>query len=69
MQKVYGIIRDNGDGSCSMVWFKDKSIVESLLGTDPEAFYANEGLVSEELTFPDDLDLEKCGFSFSDEDY
>jgi hypothetical protein len=30
--------------------------------------YANEGTPSVVLTFPADLDLEKCGFSFDDED-
>jgi hypothetical protein len=30
--------------------------------------YANEGRPSMVLTFPADLDLEKCGFRFDDED-
>jgi hypothetical protein len=30
--------------------------------------YGNEGVPSMVLTFPADLDLEKCGFYFDDED-
>jgi len=40
MQKVYGLISDNGDGSSSIGWFKDESVVEHLLEND-ESFYPN----------------------------
>jgi hypothetical protein len=68
MQKVYGLISDNGDGSSSMYWFKDKSIVENLLEND-ESFYANEGVAAETLVFPDDFDLISAGFWFLDDEY
>lgn len=68
MQKVYGLISDNGDGSSSISWFKDKSIVENLLEND-ESFYANEGVAAETLVFPDDFNLGSAGFYFSDNDY
>lgn len=72
MKKVYGIISDSGDGSSSIYWFKDSKIADMLLDDDSEyveQFGCNEGGYAEELTFPDDVDLQQCGFSFSDNDY
>ena len=70
MQKVYGLISDHGDGSSSTRWFQNKEIVDAILESgDVEKWYANEGVPSEVLTFPDDLNLVECGFSFDDEDY
>ena len=72
MQKIYGLTSDNGDGSCSVCWFRDKSKVDRLLDTDDELwaeqFNQNEGGPAERLEFPDGLDLEACGFSFSDDE-
>jgi len=74
-QKVYGLTRDNGDGSGSIIWFRDKEVVDRILDEDSElegwvqeAFYANEGSPAVELTFPDDLDLNSVGFRFRDDD-
>ena len=70
MQKVFGLVSDGGDGSSSILWFRDGKIVDRLLGDDnaySEQFYANEGSPAETLTFPDDLNLDTVGFSFSDE--
>lgn len=70
-QVVYGLTRDNGDGSNSICWFINKAVVDRLTSGNDEDFleeYAmNEG-ISETLTFPDGIDLEACGFSFSDDD-
>jgi hypothetical protein len=63
-QLIYGVIRDNGDGSASMVWFQSQDIAE--LASDKEEYGISEG-IAVELSFPDSLDLESCGFSFSDD--
>ena len=68
-QIVYGLASDNGDGSSSIRWFKNKNIVDDLLENDHETYGCNEGCVSEQLTFPAELDLKACGFCFSDSDY
>jgi len=70
MQTVYGILQDNGDGSSACLWIKDKAIVDKYLDEDfdPERFGINEGCPAETLTFPDDLDLEACGFDFYEDD-
>jgi hypothetical protein len=71
-QTIYGLTQDYGDGSAGMRWYRNEARVEALL--DPrspdwdESMYANEGTPSMVLTFPADLDLEKCGFRFDDED-
>ena len=71
-QVVYGLTRDNGDGSNSICWFINKAVVDRLTSGNDEDFLEeysmNEG-ISETLTFPDGLDLEACGFSFSDDVY
>jgi hypothetical protein len=66
-QVIYGLIRDNGDGSGSMCWFRNLNIVERLLEDDD--FYANEGSPAETLYFPVSLDLSLCGFIFDDEQF
>lgn len=72
-QTIYGLTVDYGDGSAGMQWFRDKELAYSLLDEDnpnwQEMMYGNDGSPSMVLTFPEDLDLEKCGFSFSDEIY
>lgn len=69
MQKVYGLISDHGDGSSSTRWFQNKEIVDAILESDDvEQWYANEGAPAQVLTFPDDLNLVECGFSFDDVD-
>ena len=69
-QTVYGLIVDHGDGSSGMRWYRSKDTVDAILDDDSpdwdESFYANEGSPAETLTFPADLDLDACGFSFSD---
>lgn len=69
MQKIYGLMSDNGDGSASIHWFKNYELCENLMEEDPEQWGINDGVPSETLTFPDDLNLEECGFVFSDEEY
>jgi hypothetical protein len=71
-QTVFGLSVDYGDGSSGIRWFRDEALVERLLDYDSsgdnEQYYGNEGTPSEKLTFPDGLDLEACGFHFSDRD-
>ena len=70
MQKVYGLISDHGDGSSSTRWFQNVAIVDAILESDDmEQWYGNEGSYSEVLTFPDEVDLVKCGFWFDDDEY
>lgn len=66
-QKIYGLVSDCGDGSSCMHWFRDEKIVEQCLEHDCESYGMNEGVPAETLEFPDELNLEKCGFSFFDE--
>lgn len=70
MQKVYGLISDNGDGSASMHWFRDKDVVDKLLNDDENCgqYGQNEGSPAETLTFPDEFNLETCGFTFYEKD-
>jgi len=71
-QTIYGLTQDYGDGSAGMRWYRNKATVDAKLDESSpdwdESFYANEGRPSMVLTFPADLDLEKCGFRFDDED-
>lgn len=62
-QTIYNLISDNGDGSSSIHWFRDVESAMELIEDDQYA--VNEGMPGE-LTFPEDLDLEECGFDFSD---
>ena len=69
-QTIYGLTTDYGDGTNGVRWFKDKARVDELLeissaGDGYEEYYGNEGSPAATLTFPDDLDLEACGFHFS----
>jgi hypothetical protein len=51
-QIIYGLTQDNGDGSSSIRWFKNKDDVDKVL--EQEEFYANESEPAETLTFPDE---------------
>lgn len=70
MQTIYGLTVDHGDGSNGIRWFKDKARVNEILnisseGDGYEEYYGNEGSPAVTLAFPDDLDLDQCGFYFS----
>ena len=71
-QTIYGLTQDYGDGSAGMRWYRNKATVDAKLDESSpdwdESMYGNEGVPSMTLTFPADLDLEKCGFRFDDED-
>lgn len=47
--KVYYITQDNGDGSTSVLFFRNKDTPTRLVDEDhdPEAYWGNEGEVSE----------------------
>ena len=66
-QTIYGAVYDCGDGSSNMHWFRNADLVKRLLKED-QSYWVNERRQAETLTFPADLDLEKCGFVFSDDD-
>lgn len=63
-QTIYGMLPDGGDGSCSIWWFREKPDVNRMEELYPDTWGCSEG-IAQTLTFPDDIDLEKCGFSFS----
>ena len=69
-QKIYGLVCDNGDGSASIHWFKNKENADTLIDEESsswdEAYNMNEGRYAEMLVFPEDVNLEKCGFFFQD---
>lgn len=67
MQTIYGLGVNCGDGSYCIRWFRNEELADRLLAEEDEYMY--EDCPTETLTFPADLDLEQCGFSFSDEDY
>ena len=68
-QTIYGLISDNGDGSSSMRWYRTQSEVDHMLdeGNGHKEILNNysDGQCPETLTFPADLDLTECGFSFA----
>lgn len=67
MQKVYMFTRDLGDGTSSVSFTKEPGRLDKLVDKDPEQYGMNEGY-AKILTFPDDLDLAACGFSFDEDD-
>lgn len=72
MQTICFITRDNGDGTASVLFFKDVALAESLIQCDDSGEnYGSFSMNSEvtKFTFPDVVDLDQCGFRFSDEDY
>ncbi len=68
MQTIYGLIVDCGDGSSTIRWFTNFELVERLLSEDEE-YGMNEGCPAETFYFPENLNLEDCGFVFSDDEY
>lgn len=66
-QVICSIIRDLGDGSSRIDWYRDSKKAESLIEEDPESYWANDS-GPDYYTFPVDLDLESCGFRFRDND-
>ena len=70
MQQIGYVTRDNGDGSASVLFFKNVDLAQKLVDDDSycDEFYGNDGEVRI-LTFPDIVDLNSCGFRFSDSNY
>lgn len=66
-QRVYVFTSDNGDGSSSVCYTRDVELLAKLEDQDPQSYGGNEGTANV-LTFPDDLDLEECGFDFMTDD-
>ena len=72
MQTICYITRDNGDATASVLFFKDVALAESLIQCDDSSENGGSFAMNSEvtkLTFPDVVDLDQCGFYFSDEDY
>ena len=65
MQKVYGLIANDGDGSFSMHWFTDKDRVDDLL-CNHEDFACNEAGPATVLTLPAGCNLAEFGIRLSD---
>lgn len=65
MPTIYMVIRDNGDGSQSTEWVKDKVVIDKMEdmvnnGTDwkAEAYMSGDGLQVTSVKFPDDFDVD-----------
>ena len=69
VQKVFGIMRDCGDGYSTIDWFRDEEKALRLVEDDRYCvdYGVSGGEIAETLTFPDDLNLEACGFMFDDD--
>lgn len=65
MQKIYSLLEDMQDGSAVINWFRNKEVVDKLL-KEPD-YFMNEGSPVI-LIFPDNLNLEECGFSFDNDE-
>jgi hypothetical protein len=66
-QFICSIIRDLGDGSSRIDWYRNIEKAEKLIEEDIESYWANDG-GPDIYTFPADLNLEECGFRFRDSD-
>lgn len=67
-KKVYGLSYDLGDGSSKVEWHRSREKVDQLLYSDQgiHEYWGNQDGPMIELEFPDELDLEACGFHFCD---
>ena len=62
MQTVYYIIRDNGDGSQSVEWYKgsqfdEEKLVEACENDKYDSYQSGDGVQIRTLEFPDNFDL------------
>ena len=60
MKSVFAVLKDCGDGSSTIEWYKDftREAVESLCDPDKDESYSSgDGLQITELKFPDEFDL------------
>ena len=64
-KKLYGLIADLGDGSNTINWYTNKTLVNHLL-KDEEIYYGNEGLPAVTLNLPDDFNLNSLGTFYID---
>jgi hypothetical protein len=69
--RIYALIRDGGDGSAHLVWFRNQELAEYLKESDDycEDFGLNEGGYAEVLTLPENTDFKAIGITFSDDQY
>ncbi len=61
MKTVYMVLSDNGDGSSSAHWVKDREVVDKLqeLADDgDQAWASGDGLQVSTVKFPDDFDVD-----------
>lgn len=67
--KIYYITSNNGDGSCSVQWFKNHLAAEVCVLDDDECerYGCNEGQVCS-VTLPDDMDPKFTGLYFNDDE-
>ena len=64
--KIYGLIRDCGDGSSCIDFYRNINTVNKLLEEDSEEYYPNEGSPAVTLNLPDDIDLKEVGITLED---
>ena len=64
-QTIYGLVGNDGY-DYQMYWFRDKETVDMMINPTlgMNCFTNIDSNRPIELTFPADLDLEKCGFVF-----
>ena len=65
MQTIWMVIRDNGDGSQSTEWVKDKAVIDKMQGMvnngtgwKAEAYMSGDGLQVTSVKFPDGFDVD-----------
>lgn len=71
---IYGIITNGGDGSASLSWYTDKSVVDHLLNDDGDGqdqdygylYGMNEGTPAVTLTLDSDFDFYAAGIYYID---
>ena len=68
-QTIYGVTSNNGDGSASIDWYRNKDLLDEFMNSSSpkwkEEYNMSDGYAAV-LTFPANLDLENAGFYFQD---
>lgn len=70
-QIIYGLISDNGSGDFHTDWYRTLTEVDYLLRESNgyenyKHHWGNNGAIVEILSFPIEVDLEQCGFTFTE---
>jgi hypothetical protein len=68
MKTIYGLVVTSEDAAC-MHWFIDKELVDAILNSNIIRYHNNINTPQETFVFPDDFDLEECGFQLLADEY